>query len=373
MSSPLPKRQRHLLHAFSTFQLGGPQARFVQLANSLGPTYRHTIVAMDNCFDASTRLAQHVLWESLELPVKKGSAVANRRCFRALLCERRPDLLVSYNWGAIEWAAANLPRVCPQVHVEDGFGPEEATRRLKRRSWARRVLLGWGQVQVVVASRTLEHVALREWGLPREQVVHIANGVEFPPVVPVEQARVRSGLCIGTLAGLRPEKNVARLLKAFAGIERPRDAWLLVVGDGPLRGELEELAVALAIKEQVVFAGYQSEPTAWLARMDLFAISSDTEQVPLAMLEAMALGKPVVATRVGDVPDILGPVSAQHLADPTDADFQRTLALALDRRDTWGELGECGRVVVNRHHAASTMHAQWNALFEGGTLLDISH
>ena len=66
------QRPRHLLHAFSTFQLGGPQARFVELANALGPMFRHTIVAMDNRFDAGERLQQfrrqlavglHVLFE----------------------------------------------------------------------------------------------------------------------------------------------------------------------------------------------------------------------------------------------------------------------------------------------------------------------
>lgn len=104
------QRPRHLLHAFSTFQLGGPQARFVELANALGPMFRHTVVAMDNRFDAGERLHPSVNWAPMTLKVIKGGALANRASFRQVLRSLQPDLLMSYNWGAIEWAAANLPR-----------------------------------------------------------------------------------------------------------------------------------------------------------------------------------------------------------------------------------------------------------------------
>ena len=127
--------QRVLLHAFSTFKLGGPQARFVQLANAMGTDYRHIIVAMDNCFDAGERLNPEVQWEPLRLDVVKGGTLANRWAFRTVLQRLKPDLLLSYNWGAIEWAAANLPATVPHLHVEDGFGPDETHCQLPRRVW----------------------------------------------------------------------------------------------------------------------------------------------------------------------------------------------------------------------------------------------
>jgi hypothetical protein len=102
-----PLKPRVLLHAFSTFTLGGQQARFVQLANAFGPRYHHVIAAMDNCFDAGDRLGSQVKWQALQLQVQKGGALANRGAFRQVIQAQRPDLLLSYNWGAIEWAAAN--------------------------------------------------------------------------------------------------------------------------------------------------------------------------------------------------------------------------------------------------------------------------
>lgn len=356
---------RVLLHAFSTFKLGGPQARFVQLANELGPGYRHLIVAMDNCFDAGERLHPAVQWEPMRLDVVKGGALANRGAFRALLQRLKPDLLLSYNWGAIEWAAANLPRVVPHVHVEDGFGPEEANRQLPRRVWMRRVLLGWNGVSVVVASRNLERMATGVWKLPSRRVTFIPNGVDIPPTARPFSAVAGRPVSIGTVAGLRPEKNIARLIRAFADVRARRAARLIVVGDGPQRAELQALAQQLGVAADVEFTGYLKDPSARLVDFDLFALSSDTEQLPIALLEAMALGMPVVATRVGDVGDILSDVSPDNLCEAQDGPFAATLSRALEQQSQWPAWARAGREKVQVSYAKALMITRWKQVFDG--------
>lgn len=355
---------RVILHAFSTFKLGGPQARFVQLANAFAGRYRHVIAAMDNCFDAGERLADDVLWERLPLKVVKGSALANRGSLREVLRQIRPDLLVTYNWGAIEWAAANVPRVVSHVHVEDGFGPEEARAQLPRRVWMRRVLLGWNRVPVLVASRNLERIARDTWHLSPGRVVFVPNGVDL---IPPDAGRgtVSPEVRIGTVAGLRPEKNIARLIRAVARSSHRHRLHLTVVGDGPQRGELVALAKELGVIGQVVFAGYQKDPVPYLQRFDLFALSSDTEQLPLALLEALSLGMPAVATRVGDVGDVLGDVSPETLCDPADDAFERALETVLAQRSRWNEWAEKGRAKVASLYARSLMLSQWQRVFDG--------
>ncbi|HQQ68878.1 MAG TPA: glycosyltransferase [Alicycliphilus sp.] len=360
------QRPRHLLHAFSTFQMGGPQARFVELANALGPMFRHTIVAMDNRFDAGERLHDAVNWTPMPLTVVKGGALANRGAFRQVLRSLRPDLLVSYNWGAIEWAAGNFPRVCPQVHVEDGFGPEEAERQLPRRVWMRRALLGWTGMPVVVISRQLERIALQVWKLPASRVRFIANGVS----VPVQQRPQRDlspegVIHVGTVAGLRPEKNIARLIKAFAGLRATRAARLTIVGGGPLQAELQQLALALGVADDVEFAGYLSNPALKLKDFDLFALSSDTEQLPIALLEAMAVGMPVAATAVGDVPAILAEVSPGNVCAPDDEAFTRLLLQVAQASSQWPEWRSRGHALVSRCYAKPAMLAQWQAVWAG--------
>ncbi len=361
------QRQRHLLHAFSTFELGGPQARFVELANALGDRYRHTIVAMDNRFGAAARIGPQVTWQPLKIDVVKGSALANRNRCRDVLRALAPDLLLSYNWGSIEWAAANWPRLCPQIHVEDGFGPEEAAAQLRRRMWMRRVLLGWAKVPVVVASRKLQSIALTQWGLPPESIHFTPNGVTHAASPARSGSPLAGGsVCIGSVAGLRPEKNIGRLIRGFATVREKTPARLVIVGDGPERSQLELLTERLGIASDVEFTGYLADPISRVSSFDLFALSSDTEQLPMALLEAMGSGVPAISTRVGDVPFILDQVAPENLCDPDDRSFSACLAAAVNARDRWQEWGVRGWAVVKNGYSREAMINRWDAIWSEG-------
>ena len=367
--TPSSQAPRVLLHAFSTFTLGGQQARFVQLANAFGPRYRHVIAAMDNCFDAGERLGSQVNWQPLPLQVQKGGALANRSAFRQVIQAQQPDLLLSDNWGAIEWAAANWPQIVPHIHVEDGFSAAEATRQLPRRAWTRRVLLGWAGKPVVVISHNLQRIATQVWKLPADQVKFIPNGVAIPQFYIQKRALVhtdKAQLAIGTVAGLRPEKNIARLITAFASVRARQSARLVVVGGGPELSALQALAAKLGVADDVEFAGYLADPISRLIEFDLFALSSDTEQLPIAMLEAMACGIPVVATRVGDVAHIMPTVAQSAVAEPDDAAFTATLLGAIDQRSAWPQWAAAGKHVVADRYALDQMQSWWQRLFDGG-------
>ena len=120
-----------LLHVFSTFAVGGPQMRFVTLAEAFGARYRHVVMAMDGDYACASRLPPGLDVCCEQIEVVKGATLANVRRFRRRLREIAPDVLVTYNWGAIEWAMANIPRLVRHIHVEDGFGPEERTRQFR--------------------------------------------------------------------------------------------------------------------------------------------------------------------------------------------------------------------------------------------------
>lgn len=357
-----------ILHAFSTFKLGGPQARFVQLANALGPRFKHLIVAMDGCFEAGDRLDPRVSWKPLPLENRRGGALANRRSFRKVLQETQPDLVLTYNWGAIEWVAGNWPRCVPHVHVEDGFGPEEVQSQLPRRVWTRRVLLALRRTPTIVASRHLWGIATSHWWLPTSLVCFIPNGVDVAGLIAAREARGRQlgdELVVGTVAGLRPEKNIARLIRAFAVLRSRQAARLVVVGDGPERAGLAVLAAELGIASSVEFAGYLRNPVSRLVDFDLFALSSDTEQLPISMLEAMAAGIPVVATTVGDVARIIPAVAQVALSEPEDKAFEEALLRAVDHRDSWPVWSAAGQNVVQREYDTNDMVDHWHGIFAG--------
>ncbi len=157
-----------LLHVFATFAVGGPQMRFAALANRFGPRYRHIVVAMDGDYACAKRLAPTLDVRCEPVEAAKGATIGNVRRFRRLLRNFRPDVLITYNWGSVEWAMANTPRLSRHIHIEDGFGPEERSSQIRRRVLTRRLVLS--RSTVVVPSRTLWRIATEVWRLHPRRV-----------------------------------------------------------------------------------------------------------------------------------------------------------------------------------------------------------
>lgn len=127
------------------------------------------------------------------------------------------------------------------------------------------------------------------------------------------------------------EKDFATLIKAFAQVSRMVECRLVILGEGPLRGELEELIASLGLTGKALLAGFQDNPYAWLARSDLFVLSSRYEGLPTVLVEALALGVPVVATRCPHGPEeLLGGQLASRLVPVGDCDaLARNMIMAL--------------------------------------------
>lgn len=363
----------HLVHVFSTFVPAGPQVRVAKLLEAFGARFRHSIVAMDGRLDARALVRADLDVRYLEAPPKSGS-LATIRAMRRLLARENPDLVLTYNFGAIDSVIAARTLGLRVVHHEDGFLPDEAQQFKKRRIWMRRAALG-RSVDVVVISRNLERIARELWRLPDSRLHFIANGIE------VERYGERDGndelrneldlphdaVVIGAVGHLRPEKNLGRLFQAAAGAAREVDVRLLVLGDGPERASLEALAASLGIAKRVKFVGYRADPRAFYRAMDVFALSSDTEQMPIALLEAMASALPAVCTDVGDVRAVLPPEQARYITAPGGPECSAALAnamveLGLDAQ-LRRRLGAANRFRCQTQYAHSAMCAAYDALY----------
>jgi glycosyltransferase involved in cell wall biosynthesis len=216
----------HLLHVFSTFVPAGPEMRTVRLIEACGREYRHSIVAIDGRTDARSELPRGVQVDVLESPPRAGS-LATVRALRALIRRLRPDLVLSYNWGAFDavFASASLLRRA-HVHHEDGFTSEEVDGFKGRRVLARRLLLPRVH-RVVVPSKRLYAIARSTWKLAEDKALYIPNGIRLERFAPADgrpELREQLGIpraapVIGSVGHLRPEKNPLRLLKACARVD----------------------------------------------------------------------------------------------------------------------------------------------------------
>jgi L-malate glycosyltransferase len=324
-----------LLHIFPSLQIGGQQARFAVIANRLGSAFRHRLVSLDGR-DAAIGLLDpgldHVL---LPAPAQSTNPIERLRGIIAVNADAGADVLITYNWGTIEWAIVNrIYYRRPHIHLEDGFGPDESYRQKRRRVLTRRLALAGSTV--VVPSRNLAKIACADWRLEPKRVVYIPNGIDplrFDglPTSGLPYFDRRAGECvIGSFSPLRREKNLGRLLEAFAAVvaTSSRPLRLVICGDGPERPRLGELARRLGIADRVTFTGHVPVPEAVMGAFDLFAMSSDTEQMPYAVIEAMAARLPVVATAVGDIATMVGKQNQPFIVPRED---RRRLIAALDQ------------------------------------------
>jgi glycosyltransferase involved in cell wall biosynthesis len=363
-----------LLHLHSSFHPGGKELRAAKLINAFGKRVEHTIVSAEpEALGAASAIDPRIpVSYPRDYPPLKGRPLPGRMQ-RLAAAMQGFDLVLTYNWGAMDAVMAHtlfaarhgLP---PLVHHEDGFNEDEAERRKRSRNWYRRIALGRAAA-LVVPSRRLEAIALAEWHQPEERVVRVANGIDTAAYAhkakPDALPRVikRPGeKWLGTLAGLRLVKNLPRLVRAFAGLS---EEWQLVIlGEGPEREAIRAEALRLDVAHRVHLPGFVAEPARAVGLFDLFALSSDSEQFPISVVEAMAAGLAVVATDVGDVAAMVAEANRPYVVPAGDeAALARALAvLALDeplRR----RIGEANRTLARDAYDAAAMVAAYGSVY----------
>jgi glycosyltransferase involved in cell wall biosynthesis len=278
-----------------------------------------------------------------------------------LLRRRRIDAVVTVGcgdkmfWGRLAARFARVPVVCSALH---STGAPDRVGRLNR------LLTPLTDAFIAVAESQARYLAQHE-GCPAEKTRVIPNGVDperFQPRPADEELRRRfhlePGQPVATIvAALRPEKNHELLLRAAARVRRELPAArLLVVGDGPRRPMLESLAAELGLAEMVHFVGTQSDIPAVLALSDVVVLSSHIEANPVSLLEAMACGKPVVATRVGSVPETVVEGQNGYLVKPGDEPhLARRMAELLRDPVQAAAMGRAGREQVLAHWTVDVM------------------
>lgn len=254
-----------------------------------------------------------------------------------LMRQSRPDVVITRGYnaemlGRIAAILTRVPRVVVWVHNYGDLEPRSRVRWL-----ADRVLDPFTSAYYGVAHGQV-HYLTDELGYPSAKIRVIPNGVAHPAGGEAPLGLAGDGLgqfegagpVVGIVAALRPEKDHPTLLRAARlVIDEIPQARFLVIGDGPARPELEQLATRLGIVDQVIFTGARADVPELLSVIDVFTLSSFTvECAPMALLEAMAAARPAVCTAVGGVPDILVEDVTGYLVPPRDP---RALAAALLR------------------------------------------
>jgi glycosyltransferase involved in cell wall biosynthesis len=299
---------------------------------------------------------------------RPGLRLKQARDIGGVLRDLGPDVLHTHQVGALFYggAAARCAGVPVVVHTEHGkhYAARFRTRCLgwlAGRHAARFFCVSADIAAEVKACRVV--AASKVWVVPngidtarfatRGDTGPLRRSLGIPAHAPV----------IGTIGRLTAVKRQDLLLRAFAGMRRRvADAHLLLVGDGPLMPDLRALAATLGVEACVHFTGYQTQPEQYLQLMDLFALTSCSEGMPLVVLEAWAARVPVVASRVGGLPELIedGRTGLLFPSGDEAALVGALYRLLTDRRVAQG-LAEAGHDRVESQHTLSRMAAGYQA------------
>ena len=279
-----------------------------------------------------------------------------------LMYERQVDAVVTVGtggdkmfWGRLGAWCAGVPVILSSLH---------STGLPDRVEFANRMLEPLSDGFIGCAKPHGEYLIAHE-GCPRHKVFVIPNGVDiekFAPLGPDPALRDSIGLPSGApvaaiVAALRPEKNHEMFLEAAAKVvRRVPDARFLIVGDGARRAELEARAASLGLSAATHFLGTRRDIPQLLALVDVLALSSHMEANPVSILEGLACGRPIVAPRVGSIPETVEDGTNGYLTAPGCADaLADRLAVLLADRSLAVEMGRAGRLMVEQSWGLDVM------------------
>ncbi len=288
------------------------------------------------------------------------------RRLRKLLRNERADILHTHGHFAVNVVGRLAgTTVISHMHIENAFRSGRGRgAQIRLDNWTAR------RCVAIIAVSDSTREALLAQGYPAEKVVAIHNGVE--PAAAVAPAFDESAPLLLEVARLCDVKGQRELIQALAQLEQ-RDAVLLLAGEdleagGAFRRGLEQEAASLGMSNRVRFLGYRDDVPALLEAADVFVLPSWVEGLPLGVLDAMARGKPVVASAVGGTPELVADGKTGLLVPPRDvAALARALDELLRDPERAQRLGEAGRTRALDEFSADAAAARVLRLYAAHT------
>jgi glycosyltransferase involved in cell wall biosynthesis len=262
------------------------------------------------------------------------------------------NMLGSNLWGALLSRSTGVPLVAREPTFS---GARTRLRTYGYRWWIAPV------ARCIICPSTIVAQSLYDEGVPRGLVEVIPNGVRTDAALSREEARAELGLdpnafVVGIVAGLREEKAHEVLLRAAARLrDEGREVSLCIVGDGPRRAALAKAASSLGLDGSVNWAGERAEAKRLPAAFDVGVICSDFEGLPVAALEILAAGVPMVSTAVGTMPTILSEGAGLAVPVRDDVALASAIRRFIDEPDLIARAGARARELIREHYEFQNM------------------
>jgi sugar transferase (PEP-CTERM/EpsH1 system associated) len=361
-----------VLHLVLSLEIGGLETMVVNLVKKIkGDGFSPMIC----CLESKTDLAKTLT--GYDIPVftlgkKEGYDLSVIGKLIKILKAHPVTLLHTHNWDAHLYGtpAALFSPVRAVVHTQHS--------ELQYRSWKNdllRPILGRWIDQFVGVSEPSSAFARESGWVPKEKVTTFINGIDPAPFLSLDEThrvQMRQSLNIPISAPVLI--NVARhslvkdhktLIAAFAIVQSTQPVHLILVGDGPLRPNLEEIVLKEGLTQWVHFVGMRSDVAALLHAADLFVMSSLTEGTSISLLEAMSAGLPAVLTDVGGNRSVvIGGKTGLLVPSQNPQALANAITTVLEDKQLAKVMGESGREQVLRHFHSDQMVTRYKELYK---------
>ena len=370
----------HVMHRFDT---GGLENGIVNLVNHMAPSaYRHAIVALTTVTDFKHRIERRDV-EFIALNKGPGHGLWLYPRVFALMRRLRPAIVHTRNLAALELAVpAWLAGVPVRLHGEHGRDVGDLDGSNRKYQWVRRLYRPF-VTQYVALSRDLEDYLVARIGVAPQQVSQIYNGVDTQRYRPAQAAAgatadVIAGCpfdparhwLVGTVGRMQTVKHQTLLVRAFLNAlalrpglrERLR---LVVVGDGPLRASCIALLEAAGATDLAWLPGEKDDVPQLMRGLNCFVLPSLAEGISNTILEAMASGLPVIATRVGGNAELVKHDSTGLIVASDDADAMGQAIVHLAAAPARAaEMGRAGRACAEARFSLQAMVGEYRSLYD---------
>lgn len=298
-----------ILHILHSLQIGGLENGVVNLINNLDDTrFEHSICCIDSSGPVADRLKRDVEIYTLNKGKKRDYVLPFK--LTRIIKRLNPDIVHTRNWGTIDGViGAKLAGVKHVIHGEHGREATDPAGRNNLRKWARKALNPIVS-RFITVSNDLQRWLVNEVKIPADKVSQIINGVDttsFSPSEDKRRSREKIGVnpdsfvigMVGRLDPVKDHETLFRSFKIFCDRRKNEEIILLIVGSGPLQGELETLAKDLNISNKLIFTGDRNDIALLYNCMDVYVLASIAEGISNTILEAMACGLPSIVTGIG--------------------------------------------------------------------------
>lgn len=356
-----------VMHVVQKLGFGGAEVGVVKVVNGLRA--RGLLTAICSLMRPSAlddQLAPGV--KLFQLGQKSGNNVRTVWRLYRVLAQEQPHIVHTHSWSTLceGFVAVRLARVPVLVHGEHGT-LDTRRRSLRVQHWV------WQRADGVlsVSSRLAERMAAQV-GFPLEQIRVIRNGVDLDRFRPRPKASARArldlpndALVVGTIGRLVPVKDQRSLIDATALLhDEGVGCSTVLIGDGPLRGELQQYAADRGVANWVRFTGERHDVSDILSAFDLFALVSTSEGLSNTILEAMASGVPVVATRVGGSDELVVDGTTGFLVPPSSPPvIAAAIRKLLENEHLRAAFGRAARERVEREFSLSRMVTEYEHVY----------